>query len=274
MARSDPTTLSLPPFSGATRRLILVNLAAFFGFAILGWLAPAIDNLLLGHLMLEPYAVVHGEVWQLVTYSFVETGILGFLMSMLTLWFFGALLEGAYGSRWLYELYFSSVIGGAALATAISFTRIFGMNPKVAAVGPYGGVFGLLIAIGILMGDQEFFLWFLVRIKAKYLAAIYILVDLALLLKYREYFSALLQLSAAFCGFLFVKYAPRRGLAFGFSERYFGLRNDYYRWKRRRAAQKFKVYMGKQGREVHFDKDGKYVDPDERRDPNDKRWMN
>jgi hypothetical protein len=25
------------------------------------------------------------------------------------------------------------------------------------------------------------------------------------------------------------------------------------------------VYMGKQGREVHFDKEGRYVDPDDRR---------
>jgi hypothetical protein len=32
--------------------------------------------------------------------------------------------------------------------------------------------------------------------------------------------------------------------------------------------------MSKQGRDVHFDKDGKYVDPDEQRDPTDKRWMN
>jgi hypothetical protein len=85
----------------------------------------------------------------------------------------------------------------------------------------------------------------------------------------------LLQLSGALCGFLYVKFAPRKGLAPGMSERYFGVRNGYYRWKRRRAARKFEVYMGKQGREVHFDKDGRYVDPDEaRKDPNDKKWMN
>jgi hypothetical protein len=30
--------------------------------------------------------------------------------------------------------------------------------------------------------------------------------------------------------------------------------------------------MSKQGRKVHFDKEGRYIDPD--KDPNDKRWMN
>jgi hypothetical protein len=32
--------------------------------------------------------------------------------------------------------------------------------------------------------------------------------------------------------------------------------------------------MGKQGRKVRFDADGRYVDPDEKKDPNDRRWMN
>ena len=108
------------------------------------------------------------------------------------------------------------------------------------------------------------------------MVAIYILIAVAILLKQADSFNALLQLSGAAFGALYVKFAPRRGLAFGLSERYFGIRNNYYRWKRRRAARKFEVYMRKQNREVHFDKDGRYVDPDEakRRDPNDKRWMN
>jgi membrane associated rhomboid family serine protease len=275
MPRTGSITMSLPPFAGATRKLILANVAAFFGFALLGWISSPAQALLGAHLMLEPWAVAHGEVWQLVTYSFLQTGILGTLFAMLTLWFTGSLLEGSYGSRWMYELYFSSVIGGAAVATAISFTHILGWNPKAAAIGPYGGIFGLLVAIAMLFGDQEFLFWFVLRIKAKYMVAIYILIAVAVLLKSSENFTALLQLAGALSGYLFVRFAPRRGLAFGVTERYFGIRNGYYRWKRRRAARKFQLYMGKQGREVHFDKDGKYIDPDEaRKDPNDRKWMN
>ena len=103
---------------------------------------------------------------------------------------------------------------------------------------------------------------------------IYILIAVAVLLKDANEFGALLQLSGALAGWLYVRHAPRRGIAFGFGEWYFGLRNAYYRAKRRHAAKKFEVYMGKQGREVHFDKEGRYVDPDEKKDPNDKRWMN
>jgi membrane associated rhomboid family serine protease len=276
MPRSGPITLSLPAFAGVTRKLILANVAVFFALGLLHWLAPHLAEVLLGHLLLEPRAVVHGEVWQLVTYSFVEQGILAILFGMLTLWFTGSLLEPSFGGRWLGELYFSSVVGGALIASAISFTHVFGLRPDVGAAGAWSGIFGLMVAIAMIFGEQEFLLWFLVRIKAKYMVAIYILIAVALLLKQADGFNALLQLSGAFCGFLYVKFAPRRGFAFGFSEQYFGLRNNYYRWKRRRAARKFEVYMKKQNREVHFDKDGRYVDPDEakRRDPNDRSWMN
>ncbi len=279
MPRSGPISLSLPAFTGVTRKLVLANVAVFFTLGLLHWLAPGIAYLLRSHLLLEPAAVAHGEIWQPATYAFVDEGLLSVLFAMLTLWFIGSLLESSLGSRWLLELYAASVVGGALIASALTFTHILGLRPDIVAIGAWGGIFGLMIAIAMLFGDQEFLFWFLLRIKAKYMVAIYILIAIALLLKQADTFGALVQLSGAFCGFLYVKFAPRRGLAFGLSERYFGVRNGYYRWKRRRAARKFEVYMRKQNREVHFDKDGRYVDPDEAKrrsptDPNDKRWMN
>ncbi|WP_433966930.1 rhomboid family intramembrane serine protease [Tunturiibacter gelidiferens] len=275
MPRSGPISLALPAFEGTTRKLILLNVGTFFGLLMLRWIAPQLQAVLLAHLILEPIAVLHGEIWQLLTYSFVEQGILGILFGMLTLWFTGSLLEPSFGGRWLAELYLTSVIGGAIIASAISFTHILGLRPDIVAAGAWSGIFGLMVAIAMIFGDQEFLLWFVLRIKAKYMVAIYILIAIAILLKQADSFNALIQLSGALCGALYVKFAPRRGLAFAASERYFGVRNRYYRWKRRRAARKFEVYMKKQNREVHFDKDGRYVDPDElRKNPNDKRWMN
>lgn len=286
MRRSGTTTLNLPPFAGTTRQLILLNVGVFFAIAIFSWVSRAGTNALVSHLLLEPLALLRGELWQLATYSLMEQGILAILFSMLTLWFTGSLLEGSYGGRWVAELYGVSVVGGALIASAVAFTRVFGLHPASAAAGPWAGIFGMLIAIAMLFGDQEFLLWFVLRIKAKYMVAIYILIAVAILLKQADSFSALLQLAGAFCGFLYVRYAPRRGLAFGFTEQIFGIRNDYYRWKRRRAARKFEVYMRKQNREVHFDKDGRYLDPDDlqnrearterekMRQQNDKRWMN
>ena len=274
MPSSNPISLTLPPFSGATRRLVFWNLGIFFALAILGFVAGRLTDLVVAHLLLQPIALVHGEIWQPVTYAFLNFGILNTAFALLTLWFIGSMLEGARGSRWLYELYFTSLIGGALIASALSFTRAVHLSPYLPTSGPYAGIFGLLIAIAILFGDQEFLLFFFVRIKARHMVAIYILIDLAILLKSADNFQALVHLSGAFAGFLYLRLVPRRGLAAGLSERYFALRNEYYRAKRRRAARKFEVYMGKQGRKVQFDKDGRYVDPDAKRDPSDKRWMN
>ena len=237
MRRSGPISLALPAFEGTTRKLILANVVTFFAIILLRWLAPHLEYLLRSHLLLEPLAVTRGQIWQVFTYSFVDDSLLGVLFGMLTLWFTGSILEPSFGGRWLGELYGVSVIGGAIIASAISFTHILGLRPDIATAGCWSGIFGLLVAIAMIFGEQEFLLWFLVRIKAKYMVAIYILIAVALLLKQADTFNALVQLSGALCGFLYIKFAPRRGFARGMSESYFGLRNNYYRWKRRRAAQ-------------------------------------
>jgi membrane associated rhomboid family serine protease len=274
MSRSTPTTLALPPFSGATRRLILISIAVFFADALLGWVLPL--RLLIpivSHLHLVPVDLFHGMIWQLVTFSFMPMDWVSTLFTLIFVWFIGAMLEDIRGSRWLYELFFTSAIGGGLIASAISYTHIFGLSELSHGFSPYAGIYGLLVAVVRLMGDTEFLLFFLIRIKAKYMVAIYILIDFARLLFQDRAFLALLELSGALCGLLFLKFVARRGLTYALTERYYGLRNGFYRAKRRRAARKFEVYMGKQGRtDLHFDKDGRYVDPD--KDPTDKRWMN
>ena len=275
-----PTTLALPPFSGATRRLIILNLATFFAFALLGLVLPNhLYSLIYSNLILAPQLLFRGELWQLVTYAFLPLGILGTAFAMLTLWFTGSIIESEYSPRWLLELYFSSAAGGALLAALCTLTHFRGIEPDhVFGIGPYAAIYGMLVVIALRMGDLEFFLFFLIKIKARYLVAIYVLIDLATLLKGDQFFDALLHLTGALCGFLYLRFVPRRGLGYAATERYFALRNDFYRSKRRRAARKFEVYMGKQGRDdVRFDKEGRYIDPDKdrpSRDQNDKRWMN
>jgi membrane associated rhomboid family serine protease len=274
MPRSTPTTLALPPFAGATRRLILILLGVFFADAVLSLVLPRGFYQTLGqHLVLLPVGVIHGEIWQLLTYAFLPIGIMGTLFALLTLWFVGSMLEDIRGARWVYELFLTSAFGGALLACLISFTRLFHLDPSLDfGSGPFAAISGMLIAVAVLLGDTEFLLFFIIRMKAKYMVAIYLLIDIAMLLKTADAFEALLHLSGALCGFLYLRFAPRRGLGFGLTERYYSMRNEFYRAKRRRAARKFEVYMGKQGRKVHFDKEGRYVDPD--KDPTDKRWMN
>jgi membrane associated rhomboid family serine protease len=261
--------LAFPDFRGFTRKLILWNLGAFFALLLLGVASKATASTIVFWTALVPPAVLHGAIWQLVTYSFVHDGILNTAFELLSLWFLGSFLESNHGSRWLAEIYFVSVIGAGLAAMAL-----YAAMPAAGGglTGCYGGIFGLLIAFGVLYADLEFMMFPLpFMIKAKYLVAVYLLISLAMLFSSQRAF-AFSQLGGALAGYLYIKMAPRRGFAFAGSERFFSLRNNYYRWKRRRAARKFEVYMRKQNKDVHFDKDGRYIDPD--KNPNDRRWMN
>jgi membrane associated rhomboid family serine protease len=253
--------LMFPDFSGFTRKLILWNLGAYFALVLLGVASPGTHLTVITWTALVPPLVLHGAIWQLITYSFVQQGILNTAFALLSLWFLGSFLEGIHGSRWLAELYFASVLGAGLAGMAM-----YAVLPAsaTALMGCWGGIFGLLIAFGVLYGEQQFMMFPLpMMIKAKYLVWVYMLITIAMLFSSQRAF-ALSQLGGALFGYLYIKSAPRRGFAFASSERYFGWRNNYYRWKRRRAARKFEVYMKKQNRDVHFDKEGRYIDPDDK----------
>jgi len=262
--------LSFPDFRGLTRKLILWNVGIYFVLLLLGVASKPTAFAITSWIALYPPLVLHGAVWQLLTYCFVHGNIFGTAFEMLSLWFLGSFLESNHGPRWLGEIFFFSVLGAGLAAMGLYFALPAGSDGQL--IGCYGGLFGLLIAFGVLYGDLEFMMFPLpMMIKAKYLVAVYLLISLAMLFS-NERFFAFAQLGGALFGYIYIRMAPRRGFAFAGSERLFGLRNSYYRWKRRRAARKFEVYMRKQNRDVHFDKEGRYIDPD--KDPNDRRWMN
>jgi hypothetical protein len=100
------------------------------------------------------------------------------------------------------------------------------------------------------------------------MAVIYGLIAVAMLFTQQRVY-AFAQLGGALAGWLYVRMAPRRGISFMLSERWYALRNGYYRWKRRKAARKFEVYMKKQGRTVRFDGNGRLLDEDQ---DDKKRW--
>jgi len=275
MPRIGSSSLVFQPFRGFTRRLIVANLVVFFVLLVLGKINGAYAGIIEALLLLMPRAVVHGFVWQLVTYSFVHIDIWQALFNLLSLWFVASYIEEAKGSRWLIEIYFLAVVGGALIATALSFTPIPRLSPLDSASGAQAGIFGLMAAIGLLFGEQQFFFFPLpIGIKAKYLVLIYLLIAIAMLFGGGRIFPIVVSLGGGLVGFIYARQARGRGLSFAASERFYGFRNEYYRWKRRRAARKFEVYMRKHNRDVHFDHEGRYVDPDKGKNPNDRKWMN
>jgi len=271
MAGFRSVQLSFPDFSGATRRLILWNIGAFFVLLVLG-VARLVDPVaVMAHLGLNPPLFAAGQIWQPLTYSLVHLSMLGTVFELLSLWFLAGFLESMHSDRWVTGLYAASVLGAAVVAVLIYAigAQLGYPQPLVAITGCMGGIFGLLTAIGILHGEIEFQLFFVIGIKAKYLAAIYALIAVAQAFG-EERIYAFAQLGGGLAALIYLRFAPQRGLGFLLSERFYGVRNQYYRWKRKRAASKFQVYMKKQGRTVRFDGQGRPIDDDSHDDR--KRW--
>jgi membrane associated rhomboid family serine protease len=260
-----PMTLSLPPFTKAVSWLIGINTSVFLLVLLLDVFRIPFGAILRDYFSLIPIQVVqHGWIWQLLTYGVIHFEFWHWFGNMLGLWMFGAAIEQQWGSRRFLELFSLGVFGAALTTVALSYSHLLG-NPYRPTIGASGGVFAILIAFGMLFGDNEIMMIpFPFTIKAKYFVGILIVVTLAFAMGGGGNVAYVAHLGGLLFGYLYVRRGPKAALVnVGFSERYYGVRNSYYRWKRRRAAKKFEVYMRQHDRDVHFDEHGNYIPPDD-----------
>jgi membrane associated rhomboid family serine protease len=90
--------------------------------------------------------VADGDVWRLVTYSFVHSGIIHIGFNLFILWQLGSMLEPAIGRLQFGVIYFVSVLSGALGSLLI--------DPNVGTVGASGGVFGLASAAIVILRSR------------------------------------------------------------------------------------------------------------------------
>ena len=289
MRRGSPVMLSFPPFTKAVIWLLALNTGVFLLLMLLGGTVPGVNEFVFGtrdtpsYLGLQPSQVVmHGWIWQLVTYAFIHAGFMHWLGNMLGIWMFGSTFETSWGTRRFLELFSFGVLGAALTTILLSYTHALG-SPLTTTVGASGGVYAILIAYGIIFGENEIMMIpFPFLIKAKYFVAILIVVTAAYTISGGGQIAYLAHMGGLLSGYVYVKWLnsgsrSRSKVGLGLSERYFGLRNAYYRWKRRRAARKFEVYMRKHDRTVTFDEHGNYIPPpdDDKKNGGSKSgWVN
>jgi membrane associated rhomboid family serine protease len=255
-------SLGFPSFTGAVKWLILANIAVFL-VEFFGSLPSGVP--IFRSLELQPIAVIHGRIWQLVTYLFLHS--LGFpffhiLFNMLALWMFGAPIEQTWGRRRFTQYYF--VCGVGAGVCVVLANMLFG-NPASVTRGASGAIYGLLLAYGMLFPDQIVMMSFLFPIKAKYMVMIFGAIAFLGSFDASSPVSNLAHLGGMIFGYIYMKtqfgargykssgglYAgyggsgidPRRGKS-GFS---FDIAGRWKAWQLQRARNKFKVYMKKQG---------------------------
>jgi membrane associated rhomboid family serine protease len=143
----------LPP---VTQALIIANVVVF----LLRWVIPpgVFDLFALWPLGSGGFEAGPGfQVWQVVTYSFLHGSVAHLFFNMLALFMFGSEIERVYGQRRYATFYFVCVICAALAQLVVSALRDV---PPYPTVGASGGVFGLLLAFGMMFPRRMIMLIF------------------------------------------------------------------------------------------------------------------
>lgn len=254
--------IALPRFRGAVRAVVLANAAIYVLILLALSFASPLGQAIVALGSLSPEGIRHGWLWQFATYAFIHVDPLQFVLTMLGIYFIGNAVEERIGARRFVELYLFSAIGAGILGFLLSLT---GVVAQGAAFTSGVAANALLMVFYLLYRNAPILLFPIpIPIPVKYIVIFTAAIEAAyLLLSHFNlfYFVLLFGLGS---GYLWHRMASRRSLGAFLVEPVYTLRGAFYRWKRRRAARQFEVYMREHG-------GGTYVDPlAEDHDPRDK----
>lgn len=266
MARNVPFEMGLPPFRGAVRQIILGSAAIYVVLLLLVAFAPAVGQTVLTLGILDPKMIRMGWLWQFVTYAFMYVDPIDFALSLVGVYFLGGAVEERIGYGAFYGLFFGSIVLSGVAGFILSLTHVIAQGP---AIGSGAAANAILMVFFLQNRGAPIMLFPIpIQIPVKWIVFGIAGIETAyLLLSHFALFYCVMLLGLG-AGYIWYAMVLSRRTSFGIAERYYELRNSYYRWKRRRAARKFEVYMREHDRDVHFDEHGNYIPPDDRRKGN------
>jgi membrane associated rhomboid family serine protease len=267
MPRNVNFDMGFPPFRGATRQIILASGAIYVIILLLMAFAPATGQTLIMLGALNPQAIAHGWLWQFATYAFIYVDPIDFALSIMGIYFLGWAVEERIGAARFYGLFFGSTVLAGMAGFGLS---LLGPHLHSATFGQ-GGAAGCGAAVNAIL--MVFFLFnrnapimlfpLPIQFPVKWMVIGIAGIETAYLLLHGFGLFDFVLLLGLGAGYVWYKLFLTRRTSTGISEKYFSLRNSYYRWKRRRAARKFEVYMRDHDRTVQFDEHGNYIPPDD-----------
>jgi rhomboid family protein len=136
-----------------TQSLIIVNAIVF------------LLQIATGNELIEPFALwtfgsgglSRFQIWQLVTYGFLHGNLTHLFFNMLALYMFGSDIERLWGPRRYLTYYFACVVSAGLAQLAVSAAMGSGSYPTI---GASGGVFGVLLAFGMMFPRRMVMLLF------------------------------------------------------------------------------------------------------------------
>ena len=172
-----------PAFLGAftergrvCRWLIGINVAAFLVQILTGPNGPFPQIHFTEWFWLDVFDVSHGQVWRLLTYSFLHSpdSVMHILFNMLFLWWFGSDVEDLYGPREFLLFYLSSCLVGGVLFYGSSLAW---MPDDLPCLGASGGVLAVLVLCAIHYPTRSILLFFILPVPLWLFVVFFLAVD-------------------------------------------------------------------------------------------------
>jgi len=151
----------MPPMPPITQALLLINVGAFCVDQVTGaWFTRLFALWPLGEGFLP---------WQVASYAFLHGSFNHLFFNMLGLWMFGSEIERLWGPKRFMQFYAASVLAAAAAQLLVA-SLTGSPNPTV---GASGGLFGLLLAFGMMFPHRTILLFFVIPVPARILVTLY-----------------------------------------------------------------------------------------------------
>lgn len=151
------------PNFGIPRLMLYVSIAN-----VAFWLLGAVNPVLLSYLRFDPYLVLHGQVWRVVTFALYppSTGMLAFIAFYFYYWI-GTTLEQYWGTPKFNIYFFSGILLTLLYGFLIYF--ITGIRIQLNAEYVYLSMF---FSFAAMFPDMQVLLFFILPIKMKWLALV------------------------------------------------------------------------------------------------------
>ncbi len=149
----------------ATMLLLIVNGVVFLAQAVFYGYPPDFSK---GPpLALQVDELLHGYVWQLLTFQFLHGGLMHLLLNCWGIYVFGRDVESALGRRRFFILYFTSGVVGGLLQVLFSLGWHGHFGGSV--VGASAGLFGLIAAFATMYPHRvlTLLLFFVIPVSLK-----------------------------------------------------------------------------------------------------------
>ncbi len=145
-----------------TTAIIIANIIVF---GLMAYAGPRISNWIVNFGIMQGAAVLHGQIWRLLTATYMHAGLTHIFINMLFLYFLGPALERVWGRRQFLLVYTLAGVAGNILLTAAGLVGF--IDPYLPGLGASGSVLALLGAAAVLFPEAEVYVYFLFPVRIR-----------------------------------------------------------------------------------------------------------